>query len=53
MSDILIIDDEDLNFVWEIIQKQQMIFHPQIAPEGNLTFENFSPAKRKSHLFFS
>lgn len=47
MSDILILDEEDLNFVWEIIQQQQMIFHPQIAPEGKFDFQEFFASKSK------
>lgn len=47
MSDILIIDEEDLNFVWETVQQQQMIFHPQIAPEGKFDFQKFFASKSK------
>lgn len=47
MSDILIIDEEDLDFVWETVQQQQMIFHPQIAPDGKFDFQKFSASKSK------
>ena len=45
--DYLILDGEDMEYIWEIIENQQMIFHPQIAPDGKFDYKNFFERKRK------
>lgn len=53
MKNLLILDEEDLNFVWEIVQQQQMIFHPQIAPDGKFDLKQFYASKsRKPFILF-
>lgn len=41
MNDFLIIDDEDMNFIWNTIQQLQVVFHPQIAPCGKIVWKDF------------
>ena len=41
MSRYLLIDNEDINFTWETVQNQQVIFHPVIAPFGVFDYEKF------------
>ena len=36
MDDSIIFDDESINFIWNTIQQQQIIFHPDIAPDGKI-----------------
>lgn len=36
MDDIIIFDDESINFIWNTIQQQQIIYHPDIAPDGKI-----------------
>lgn len=50
MNSFLIIDDEDMNFIWDTIQKIQIIFHPEIAPYGEFDFEKFYEIKRKKSI---
>ena len=38
MDSFLIVDDEDMNFIWDTIQKQQIVFHPEIAPTGRIDY---------------
>ena len=47
MNSFLILDDEDMNFIVESIQNQQIIFHPTIAPEGKIDYEKFFASKHK------
>lgn len=48
--DILIVNDSDVNFVWDAIQKCQLIFHPSIAPYGKFDYEKFYRAKAQKPL---
>ena len=41
MNSFLIMDDEDMDFIWDTIQKIQIIFHPEIAPYGEFDFNKF------------
>ena len=50
MNSFLILDDEDMNFIWDTIQKIQIIFHPEIAPYGEFDFEKFYEIKRKKSI---
>lgn len=50
MDDIIIFDDENINFIWDTIQTQQIIFHPEIAPEGKIKYDVFAAAKRNKTL---
>ena len=36
-----------MDFVWKTIQEQQIIFHPDIAPEGKFNYTKFFASKRK------
>lgn len=47
MDSFLIVDDEDMNFIWDTIQKQQIVFHPEIAPTGRIDYQKFFASKRK------
>lgn len=47
MDSFLIVDEEDMNFIWDTIQEQQIIFHPDIAPEGKFDFAKFFASKEK------
>ena len=50
MDDIIIFDDESINFIWDTIQQQQIIFHPDIAPDGKIKYGIFAETKRKKAL---
>ncbi len=34
MSHVLIMDIEEQEYIWRVIEKNQLIFHPELAPEG-------------------
>lgn len=50
MTSFLIMDDEDMNFIWDTIQQQQIIFHPEIAPFGKFNLDRFYETKRKKPI---
>ena len=50
MDDIIIFDDESIDFIWDTIQQQQLIFHPDIAPDGKIKYDIFAATKRKKTL---
>lgn len=50
MKSYLIMDDEDMNFIWDTIQQIQVIFHPEIAPFGKFDFEKFFETKRNKPI---
>lgn len=50
MNSFLIVNDEDMNFVWDTIQEQQVILHPTIAPDGRFDFKKFFEVKRNKSL---
>lgn len=50
MNSFLIMKDEDMNFVWNKIHQLQIIFHPQMAPEGIFDFEKFFEIKSKKEI---
>ena len=39
MGDVIIFNDESIDFIWNTIQNQQIIFHPEIAPEGKIKYD--------------
>ena len=47
MSSFLIVEDEDMGFIWDTIQEQQIIFHPDIAPDGKFDYTKFFASKRR------
>lgn len=47
VNSTLVVDDEDMDFIWNTIQEQQIIFHPNIAPEGNIDYTKFFASKRE------
>lgn len=47
MNSFLIVKDEDVNFLWDTIQEQQIIFHPDIAPDGKVNYRKFFASKEK------
>ena len=53
MNDFLIVNDEDMNFLWETVQQQQLVFHPYIAPEGQFDYSKFFASKRKKPFMLS
>lgn len=50
MGSFLFVDEEDLNFIWTTIQEQQLIFHPDIAPEGMIDYDKLFVYKRNKPL---
>ena len=46
----LIMEDVELNFIWESIQNSQLIFHPDIAPDGQFDFKKFYQTKSKKDM---
>ena len=50
MNSFLIVNDEDMNFVWDTIQEQQVILHPTIAPDGRFDFKKFFEVKKDKSL---
>lgn len=51
MDSFLIVDDEDINFIWNTIQEQQIIFHPDIAPEGKIDYAKFFASKKEEAVY--
>lgn len=47
MNNSMVVEDDDINFIWDSIQKLQVVFHPTIAPDGNFDFNKFFESKRK------
>ena len=47
MGDVIIFNDESVDFIWNTIQNQQIIFHPEIAPEGKIKYDIFAATKRR------
>lgn len=47
MDSFIALDDEEFNFIWDSVQKQQLIFHPTIAPDGKFDLSKFYTSKRK------
>lgn len=43
----MLIDGEDMDFLWNTIQDQQVIFHPNIAPDGEFDYQKFFASKAK------
>ena len=50
MGDVIIFNDESIDFIWNTIQNQQIIFHPEIAPEGKIKYDIFAAKKRRKTL---
>ena len=50
MNSFLIMDDEDINFIWDTIQQIQVIFHPEIAPSGKIDLNKFFEVKKKKSI---
>lgn len=46
-NNFLLLEDEDMDYIWDIVQNQQVVFHPLIAPEGQFDYKIFFKAKRK------
>ena len=49
-NNILIMDHEDINFIWDNIQQLQVIFHPEIAPLGKIEYSKFYQIKRSKPI---
>jgi len=47
MNSFLVMDEEDVDFIIQTVQDQQIIFHPSIAPEGKIDYAKFFASKRK------
>lgn len=53
MRNFFVVDSEDINFIWYTIQQTQVIFHPELAPDGIFDFTKFFNTKRnKSVVLF-
>lgn len=53
MDSFLLLEDEDMDFIWNTIQDQQVIFHPRIAPDGKIDFDEFYDSRRaKPYILF-
>lgn len=53
INDVLIVRDEDIEFIYNSIHNQQLIFHPRIAPEGQIDYKKFNESKcRKPFILF-
>ena len=50
MGDVIIFNDESIDFIWNTIQNQQIIFHHEIAPEGKIKYDIFAATKRRKTL---
>ncbi|MDD3415866.1 MAG: hypothetical protein PHY47_17985 [Lachnospiraceae bacterium] len=50
MNSFLILDDEDMNYIWGTIQQLQIIFHPEIAPFGQIDIKKFFEIKTKKSV---
>lgn len=50
MNSYLIMDDKDFKYIWDIIQQLQIIFHPQIAPDGKFNLEKFFEIKNRKPI---
>lgn len=50
MEDVIIFNDDSIDFIWNTIQNQQIIFHPEIAPEGKIKYDVFAATKRRKAL---
>ena len=46
MRNVLIVDEEDMEFICNTLQDQQIIFHPSIAPNGKIDYRKFFATKR-------
>jgi hypothetical protein len=46
MNNFLIIDEHDMDYIWDVVQNQQIIFHPEIAPYGKFDYKKFFEIKR-------
>lgn len=46
MNNFLIIEDYEIESLWSVIQKTQLIFHPEIAPYGKFDIKLFMDRKR-------
>ncbi len=47
INNFMLLDGEDIEYLWNVIQRRQMIFHPTVAPEGVFDYEKFYKFKRK------
>lgn len=47
MNSFLLVDEEDMEFIWNTIQEHQVVFHPDIAPCGKFDYEKFFAYKYK------
>lgn len=50
VDSFLIMKNEDFNYIWDTIQQLQIIFHPQIAPDGKFDFKKFFEIKSKKPI---
>lgn len=47
MNDFLLLVDDDLQYLWDVIEMSQTVFHPTIAPDGKFDYKAFFQLKRK------
>ena len=41
MTDILNISDNEYIYIWQELHRQQMVFHPTLAPAGRFNSQDF------------
>lgn len=47
---ILILQDDEPQFIWDTVNDLQLIFHPNIAPEGIFEYESLMDLKHKKNV---
>lgn len=53
MNSYLIVDGEDMSYLWNTVQQQQIVFHPDISPAGKIDTQKFFQSKaKKPYILF-
>lgn len=53
MNSYLIVDGEDMSYLWNTVQQQQIVFHPEISPAGKIDIQKFFQSKaKKPYILF-
>lgn len=50
MENFLFLDGEDINYIYNAIKDLQIIFHPQISPEGQVDYQKLHAIQKKKPL---
>jgi hypothetical protein len=46
----MVLDEDDLELVWDILPKLQLIFHPKYSPDGQFKFSDIESIKRQKNM---